>query len=482
MKLSVIIPVYNELHTLREIINRVRAVEGIEKEIILVDDFSTDGTRDIYPELEPLVNKIVMHDFNQGKGAAIRTGIQYATGDYTVIQDADLEYDPNEYHILLGPVIEGKADVVYGSRFLGGMPHRVLFFWHSVGNKFLTLLSNMFTNLNLTDMETCYKLVRTDVFKAVNIEQNRFGFEPEITAKLARMDVRMYEVGISYDGRSYAEGKKIGWKDGIQALWCILKYSRGRYKDYGKSTLQTLSGFNQYSQWMYSRIRQHLGRRVMEIGCGIGNNLDNLASAPDAEIILTDPREDYLQELRDNFSDRENVSFFQYDATKPPPPDLKDAPPDTIVMLNVLEHIKEDELALSNLYDLVAPGGRLVVLVPAFQALYCKIDENLEHFRRYTKKELQDKMLRAGFQLVESFYFNAVGAAGWFVAGKVLRASEIKEGHVAGQKLLMPGAKAVDSLNLPIGLSVVCVGRKPDAGQHVPNSGAEGSAEQVSVA
>jgi glycosyltransferase involved in cell wall biosynthesis len=460
VKLSIIIPVYNELTTLQEIINRIHAVEGIEKEIILVDDYSTDGTRTLYPDLQGQVDKIILHSQNQGKGAAIRTGIQHATGDYTIIQDADLEYDPQEYHIMLGPVLEGKAEVVYGSRFLGGRPHRVLFFWHMVGNKFLTLLSNMFTNLTLTDMETCYKLARTDLLQAVRIEQNRFGFEPEITAKLARMDVSIYEVGISYDGRSYDEGKKIGWKDGFQALWCILKYSRGRYKDYGKETLKTLSGFNQYSQWMYSRIRKHLGRRVMEIGCGIGNNLDNLASAPDTQIILTDPREDYLQELRENFGTRPNVSFYQYDATKPPPPELKDTPPDTIVMLNVLEHIEQDELALSNLHDLIAPGGRVVILVPAFQALYCKIDENLEHFRRYSLRELQDKMKRAGFNVIDAFHFNAVGAAGWFVAGKVLRAGQIREGHVAGQKVMMPIAKAVDTLKLPVGLSVVCVGQK----------------------
>jgi SAM-dependent methyltransferase len=323
----------------------------------------------------------------------------------------------------------------------------------------------MFTNLNLTDMETCYKMIRTDVMKSITIEQNRFGFEPEITAKLARMNLHIYEVGISYSGRSYAEGKKIGWKDGLKAVWCIVKYSRGRYRDYGRETLQTLSGFNQYSQWMYSRVRRHMGNRVMEIGCGIGNNLENLASSPDTEIILTDYRQDYLQELKDSYKQQDRLSFYLYDATTDASPELKAHAPDTIVMFNVLEHIQQDELALSNLFNLVQPGGRLIVLVPAFQALYCKIDENLEHFRRYSMKELQDKMARAGFQIVDSFYFNAVGAAGWFVAGKILRASQIKEGHVKGQKVMMPIARAVDGLHLPIGLSVVCVGRKADSAQ-----------------
>ncbi len=231
--LSIIIPAYNEGATITRILEKVRSVKlvsGIEKEVLIIDDFSTDNTAEVvlkYKETHPdLSISFFKHTFNQGKGAALRTGISKATGDYLIIQDADLEYDPNEYNILLQPVIDGFADVVYGSRFMGGNPHRILFFWHSIGNKFLTMLSNMFTNLNLTDMETCYKLFNREMIQNVELKENRFGFEPEVTAKVARIPkVRIYEVGISYYGRTYLEGKKINWKDGFRAIYCILKYN-----------------------------------------------------------------------------------------------------------------------------------------------------------------------------------------------------------------------------------------------------------------
>lgn len=226
MKLSIIIPCYNEKDTIREIVQSVRAAPVAEKEIIVVDDCSTDGTREILrSDIASCIDRVIFHDTNKGKGAALRTGIREATGDVVIMQDADLEYDPREYPLVIEPILQGKADVVYGSRFMGGQPHRVLFFWHSLGNKFLTLLSNMFTDLNLTDMETGCKAFRRKVIQAVHIEEDRFGFEPEITAKVAKMGVRLYEVGISYYGRSYAEGKKIGWKDGFRAIYCILKYN-----------------------------------------------------------------------------------------------------------------------------------------------------------------------------------------------------------------------------------------------------------------
>lgn len=226
MRLSVIIPCFNELGTIGQVIEAVRDSPVKNCEIIIVDDCSTDGTRDlIKTHIASQVDQVIYHERNMGKGAALRSGFSAATGDIVIVQDADLEYDPQEYPLLLEPILNGKADVVFGSRFMGGRPHRVVYYWHRVGNGFLTMLSNMFTNINLTDMETCYKAFRREIIQSIKIEENRFGFEPEITAKVSKLNCRIYEVGISYYGRTYKEGKKIGWKDGFRAIFCILKYN-----------------------------------------------------------------------------------------------------------------------------------------------------------------------------------------------------------------------------------------------------------------
>ena len=223
MKLSIIIPCFNERNTILQIIDAVKSCPVDDKEIIIVDDFSSDGTRELLNNISGI--KTYFHNKNKGKGAALRTGFKLATGDICIVQDADLEYDPQELPVVIDPILKGKADVVFGSRFLSGRPHRVVYFWHSVGNGILTLLSNFFTDLNLTDMETCYKAFKTDIIQSINIRENRFGFEPEITAKISKMNLRIYEVGISYYGRTYSEGKKIGWRDGFRAIYCILKYN-----------------------------------------------------------------------------------------------------------------------------------------------------------------------------------------------------------------------------------------------------------------
>ncbi len=225
VKLSIIIPCYNESSTIISLINAVKQSPVTDREIIIVDDGSKDGTRDILDQLSDPEVRVIFHKVNQGKGAALRTGFQEATGDICIVQDADLEYDPREFPLVIQPIVEGKADVVFGSRFQSGRPHRVVYFWHRIGNGVLTLMSNFFTDLNLSDMETCYKAFRREVIQSINIRENRFGFEPEVTAKIAKMDLRIYEVGISYYGRTYDEGKKIGWKDGVRAIYCILKYN-----------------------------------------------------------------------------------------------------------------------------------------------------------------------------------------------------------------------------------------------------------------
>ena len=412
-QLSVVIPVFNERYTIRELIRRVQAVE-ISKEIIAVDDGSTDGTHDILLQLQETYTnvRVCRLQRNQGKGAAIRRGIQEASGEFLIIQDADLEYNPAEYSTLLAPLLSGEADAVYGSRFVAGH-RRVHLFWHSVANRLLTLLTNVITNLNLSDMETCYKVFRTELIKSIPLRSNRFGFEPEVTVKIAKLGWRLFEVPISYSGRDYAEGKKIGARDAVSAVWTLLKYWwLSDIGDVGKHTLARMSELGAYNKTMFDTFSDHLGQRVLEVGSGAGNLSRFIL---DRELaVLSDVDADYLRLLRRRFGTFESVEIRCLDLTTFKAEDLQSRRVDSVICLNVLEHIEDDRRVLAELYSLLQPGGCLVVLVPAHAMLYSDMDRDLGHFRRYAQADLAEKFEQAGFRVEKRMYFNWVGAIGWY--------------------------------------------------------------------
>jgi len=460
--LSVVIPCYNERSTIAQILSRVAEIPVVH-EIIVVDDCSKDGTRDLlqtilerWPaEAPPL--RVFHQPENRGKGAALRTGFAHATGTLTIVQDADLEYDPREYPKLIQPILDGDADVVYGSRF-AGFPRRVLYFWHAMGNHFLTLLSNMATNINLTDMETCYKVFKTEVLQSIPLRSNRFGFEPEITAKIARLGCRIYEVPISYHGRSYAEGKKIGWKDGIQALAIILKYwmvsdvGEGR----GELTLKLLQKASRYNGWVYEMLRPYIGHDILEVGSGIGNMTRYFVGH--GRVTATDISPFCLRELRRTYARNDSVHVQTLDISRNSYPEKELY--DTIICLNVLEHIEDDVAALHNMRSLLKPGGRLLLYVPANPRLYCEIDRGVGHYRRYLLEDLTSKLKKSGFHVSHSRYHNILGAIGWWINGKVLGKKAIGAVDVGGFDLLMPLVKAQDSLDSRFALSILAIGEK----------------------
>lgn len=485
--LSIVIPIYNERRTLQSLLARVLNVDlgpGLRKELVLVDDCSRDGTRDLVAALSsdwkammaaqgvPAARlkaaslRCLFHEVNRGKGAALRTGFAAATGDFVLIQDADLEYDPNDYPKLLAPLLDGRADVVYGSRF-AGETRRVHMFWHSMGNQFLTLLSNAFTDLNLTDMETCYKVFRADVIQGLKLKSERFGIEPEITAKVAKLRYRIYEVPISYSGRSYAEGKKIGVKDGFEALWCIFKYSV-LDSDYveGEIVQETLTKMNaleRFNRHLYQTIAPYCGSRILEVGSGTGNITRFLLQG--AEVTATDVHPGALARLGAQFAAYDGFAVRAWDVAQPIPDDLRDGGFDTVVCLNVLEHVEDDAAALDNMRRaLEATGGRLVLLVPAGKMLYSPLDRGLGHFRRYEADGLKALLGAAGFEVETSLWFNALGMLGWFVNGRVLKRERLPVGQLGLYERVAPLALPIErAVTLPFGLSLVMIARPRSA-------------------
>ena len=458
-------PVYNEARTLRTIVARVLASPvQMPMELICVDDGSRDGSPEILDGLAAKDSRIrvIRQPRNMGKGRAIRTAIEHMRGDIGIIQDADLEYDPADYPAMVAPILEGKADAVFGSRFASASQRKILLYWHGVANHVLTWLTNILNDINLTDMETCYKAVRADVLKQTPLHSNRFGIEPELTTKLAQWNIRLYEVPISYHGRTAAEGKKIGWKDAVSAVWTLIKYRfiDDRFTTHdGYYVLQSMRRARGLNRWILEQFSQYLGQRVLEAGCGIGNFTELLLERERLVCVDNDPL--YVEMANWRLGHLENVRTLERDLSDTSAyTDLKAERIDSIVCLNVLEHIAPDEQVLRAYYDLLEPGGHAIVLVPAHMWLYGPCDEALGHVRRYTTTELHSKMQAAGFEVVMMEEFNRMGVPGWYV-NKQMGRRDLNPRQMRLFELLLPVAKGMEALKLGRGLSLIGVGRKP---------------------
>jgi glycosyltransferase involved in cell wall biosynthesis len=484
--LSVIVPAYNEQYLIGSSLARLGVLgespllESVK--IIVVDDGSSDGTAEAIRvfresiesrEADPKISWVwVRHRKNSGKGAAIRTGLQHVDTELVVIHDADLEYSPRDLLSMVEVFLCEDADAVFGSRFMSGGHKRALFFRHALGNKLLTFLCDLVCDLNLTDMETCYKMVRAELLKSIPLESSTFDVEPELAIKLAKRGARVFEVPISYSGRTYGEGKKIGWRDGFRALWAILHYAASGkiYVDdaHGGEILDRLNRAPRFNQWMADVIRPYVGDRVLEIGAGTGNL--SMQLMPRSVYWATDINRhylDYLLKLRASrpymrvaFTDAADASTFPAGQSL-----------DTVVCLNVVEHIQDDIAALRNIRGVLSEGGRAIILVPCGPWLYGTLDEVLGHFRRYTPDELASVCAEAGFQVERILTFNKPGVPAWWFNCRVLRRKTFGLAQIRVLNLLTPLFRLVDSwLPLPP-LSIIAILHKDDAAMHQPLPG-----------
>ncbi len=464
-KLSILMAAFNEEDSLFACAEQVLGVPlpgGLERELIIIDDGSKDGTWQVMEELaaaEPKRVRIFKQPKNQGKGAAIRRAVAEMSGDLAIIQDADLEYDPRDYGRMLAPILDGRAEVVFGSRFAGA-ERKVLFFWHAQFNKFLTFASNLLNDTNWTDVETCYKAFTAAALQTIPLVSNRFGIEPELAAKCALNRFRMFEVPINYNGRSYNEGKKIGWTDGLAALWFIVRYRfSSNYSDPGKVTLDAIEQAPKFNTWMYESVKPWLGNRVAELGCGRGN-MSNFFRRHQ-NVLLTDYRDDYLDPLRERWGHIRRLQFSKLDMTlREDYTVLTKFGPESVVFLNVLEHIDDDRAVLRHLFEHVPQGCRLVILVPFGMAYYSDFDKELGHFRRYEKGELEGKMKEAGFTVEHQFYFNKAGKLAWFFANKIGKQKRITPFQLRVYNFLVPLFRIWDKVVPGTGLSTIAICRK----------------------
>lgn len=481
MKLTIIVPVYNEAFLLTSFwsrlksapIDRCNQIDSVE--IIVVDDGSTDGTTGILRKLcsenfeftcgISADTRFEYYPKNRGKGAAVRFGITQSTGEVIIIQDSDLEYSPTDYPSLISPITDNDADVVYGSRFIGS-PRRVLYFWHALFNKFITTCSNIMCDQNLTDMSTCYKAIRGDLARSLRLVSSRFGIEAELTARIARSRARVFEVPVSYRGRTYDEGKKIGKSDALAMLFHIFRFNLLDREPFQPGLYQSLTALDEISGVVYEPLlRRALAPflktgaqlKILEIGSGIGSLTKMLARF--GTVTATDISRDYVRTLKDRFADFKHVSSLVWDATLTAPADIGTF--DLIVSFNVLEHIDNDTQALINWQSLLNPGGGIIILVPNNPRIYTPIDKALGHFRRYTSKGLQAKLASSGLELAESFYGNAIGILGWVVTGLILRKKELPasqlKSYVLVKRLFSRLERAIETFT---GLSIIVVARK----------------------